>query len=937
MLHLNLFLLALPLLNTCLQHIFQPAEAITFHQPEEKPKANSADYLQILDEFKIHTVIRPQVQHGRTKRSLLTTLDATNGLHAPHISLSYTHEGQRITIDLQRNDRLLPDNHFLRTQNSSSGAETAGHVVRHFTKTEVDLCHYQGHIRGRPNSMVALSTCEGALNGLVFDGRQTYFIHPHIHGSGRLEDDHYLLKQADMHPTNATCGYDSHKDDHSHDHEDNELGAEIPALPLPLDGGEFQRTLLRSRRQADDSSQLIRGPYNANKHSSYVELVIVVDNKVYKNFQENARKVHQHCKTLANIINSLYVPLNIFVALVGVVIWNESNEITFSKDSDATLENFLSYRRKKLMVQHPNDNAHLLTMETFDGGVVGKGRIGSFCTYESSAGLSVQKSANPAVVATTMAHEMGHNFGMTHDSPNCDCPDKQCIMGASSTSFIPVNWSRCSINQLTISFSQGLDYCLRNKPERLLESPTCGNGFVEPGEQCDCGLPEHCENACCNAKTCMLHANASCATGECCDLTTCRPKLAGSACREEENECDLPEYCTGESEYCPADVFRRDTEPCDGGKAYCFQGTCRSHSSQCRTLWGPTGQNSEHCYNNNTEGTRLGNCGYNRLSNTYLPCEEQDVKCGMLHCDHLNDRLQFGVESAAVLSDYYIIHQRKTVRCRPSLVDLGLQTIDPGLTPNGAKCGENKMCVHQRCLEVAEIRQQGIGTPCPDDCSGNGICNSRGHCHCDVGFGGESCSKAGSGGSPDSGPVMDPNESLGLTIILCVVLFFLLLAMIGFCCLCLCYKKGMLTRGKLSQNMYVSTSSFSIGMKGSNILASSSTTAKNPARTAPPPPTQPPVVVFNTASATNTDMHANPDAVHQIHNQPLSVPRSPRLFLPSSFSSTNNNTELLNKNGETQGRNLVITAPLLHATTNPLTLSEGVQFIQSDPTKRIHK
>ncbi|XP_039232745.1 disintegrin and metalloproteinase domain-containing protein 12 isoform X3 [Drosophila yakuba] len=853
MLHLHLFLLPLLLLNTCLQqHILQPAEATAFHQSEgEKPKGKpsrgtalpasevtdpirsscdspATDAHPVLDEFSTHTVIRPQVQHGRTKRSLLTTLDATDGLHTPQISLSYTHEGKRVTIDLQRNDRLLPDSHFLRSQNASRGA-TPGHVVTTFTKTEVDLCHYQGHIRGQPDSVVALSTCDGALDGIVFDGRQTYFIHPHVGSRGRLQDDHYLLRQTDMHPTNATCGYDSHRDNHSHDYEkadeDNGLGGGIPSLPLRLDGGELTRTLLRKRRQADDSSQLIRGPYNANKYSSYVELVIVVDNKVYKNFQENTKKVHQYCKGIANIINALYVPLNIFVALVGVVIWNESNEIEFSSDGDVTLRNFLNYRSTKLVLDHPNDNAQLLTKENFAGGVVGKALKGPICTYEYSGGVSMQHSPNPAMVATTMAHEMGHNFGMEHDTPECHCRDEKCVMAASSTSFIPVNWSSCSIDQLTIAFSRGMNYCLRNKPERLFESPTCGNGFVEPGEQCDCGLPEHCENACCNAQTCMLHSkNATCATGECCDLTTCRPKIAGSACREAENECDLPEYCTGESEYCPADVFRRDTEPCDGGQAYCFHGTCRSHSNQCRTLWGPTGDNSEHCYNKNTEGTRLGNCGYNRLNKTFLRCEEQHVNCGMLHCIHLNERLEFGMESAAVLSHSYISHDRKIVACRTALVDLGLQTTDPGLTPNGAKCGTDKMCVDQRCLPVATVRQTGMGKPCPEDCNGNGICNSRGHCHCDVGFGGEACSKAGSGGSPDSGPATDPNGSVGFKRFLYVLFFFVLPVVAIFWFLYHCYKNGMLTRGKLADNILKSSG-------GSKPI----TTRTNQNGTGPPP------------------------------------------------------------------------------------------------------
>ncbi|KAH8386000.1 hypothetical protein KR200_012172, partial [Drosophila serrata] len=764
-----------------------------------------AKHSPALEEFSTHTVIRPQVQHGRTKRSLPTTLDATDGLHTPHISLSYTHEGRRVTIDLQRNDRLLPEHHFLRYQNSSraaTGGSHGGHVVRNFTKTEVDLCHYQGHIRGQPDSVVALSTCDGALDGIVFDGRDTYFIHPHVDSTGRLQDDHYLFRQADMVPTNATCGYDSH----SHDHEEavvpNGIGDdESPLLPHRLDGNEFQRTLLRKRRQADDSSQLIRGPYNANKYSSYVELVIVVDNKVYKHFQESAKKVHQHCKNLANIINSLYVPLNIFVALVGVVIWNESNEIEFSSDGDVTLRNFLNYRSTKLVVDHPNDNAQLLTKETFAGGVVGKALKGPICTYEYSGGVSMQHSPNTAMVATTMAHEMGHNFGMEHDSDDCKCPDEKCVMAASSTSVVPVSWSSCSIDQLTIAFSRGMNYCLRNKPERLFESPTCGNGFVEPGEQCDCGLPKHCTNACCNAETCMLHSNASCATGECCDLATCRPKMAGSACREAENECDLPEYCTGESEYCPTDVFRRDTEPCDGGQAYCYHGNCRSHSNQCRTLWGPTGDNSEHCYDKNTLGSRLGNCGYNRLNKTFVSCPAEHVNCGMLHCIHLNERLEFGMESAAVLSHSYISHDRKIVACRTALVDLGLQTTDPGLAPNGAKCGDDKMCVDQRCLPVATVRQKGMGMPCPEDCNGKGTCNSRGHCHCDVGFGGESCSRTGSGGSPDSGPATDPNGSVGLKKFL-KVLFFYVLPMVFLCWLLFHgYKNGWFARGKLADNI----------------------------------------------------------------------------------------------------------------------------------------
>ncbi|XP_058977913.1 disintegrin and metalloproteinase domain-containing protein adm-2 isoform X2 [Musca domestica] len=769
-------------------------------KPETQSATFSATTTNVVDDFSTHSVIYPKIHHARHKRELRHTLD-TDGLHVPHITLTYHHKGQRILIDLKRNDNLLPDEHFLRYQNSNA---THGHVVQNFTKTEVDLCHYQGTIRDMPQSYVAVSTCNGGVNGVIFDGIDTYFIHS---GSdGQLEDEHLLFRHSDF-TKNATCGYDH---DHQHEKEDflqKVADNKVPHVANHIDGAEFNR-ILRYKRSYDDDNNMIRGPYNSNKHSSYVEIVIVVDNKAYKSFNENMKKVHQHCKDLANIMNALYVPLNIFIALVGVVIWNESNEIEITPDADITLRNFLNYRRTKLVLEHPNDSAQLLTKIKFEKGVVGKAFKGPICTHEYSGSVNVEHSPIVGVVATTMAHELGHNFGMEHDSSDCTCQDEKCIMSASSTSVLPVHWSSCSIDQLNMAFSRGMNYCLRNKPTKLFDSPQCGNGFVEPGEQCDCGMPAYCENTCCDPYTCMLHANASCATGECCDLATCRPKMAGTQCRNSENECDLPEYCTGESEYCPQDVFKRDTEECDGGQAYCFQGNCRSHSYQCRVLWGPTGENSEPCYAEmNIQGKRGGNCGYNRLNNTFIPCEEEHALCGMLHCRHLNERLEFGMETAAVLSHSFITHDKDIVPCRAALVDLGLQSTDPGLTPNGAKCGQDKMCVNQKCLAIEQLRLSGMGRECPEDCNGNGICNSKGHCHCNIGFTGPTCKMPGPGGSVDSGPATNPNSHQAFQRFMYIFFFAVLPFMAAFCLfMYYCRHHPFFAGGKLAENIIKSAS-----------------------------------------------------------------------------------------------------------------------------------
>ncbi|KAL0129837.1 hypothetical protein PUN28_001827 [Cardiocondyla obscurior] len=673
-------------------------------------------------DFSRHTLVRPRVYHGRTKRQISSTNEVE---HADVLTVGFNVDGVERVLDLRLNTDLIPVGYRQLHQHRGT--------YKVHTPSKVELCHYQGSVRDVPDSWVALSTCKG-LRGVIFDGENLHHIHPEDES---LDSAHYFYKHSDL-IANNTCGYEGTS----------------PHDVLPRDHHEIKK-FSRHKRAAE----IIRGPYNANRQSRYVELVLVIDKKEYTALGENLDKVHQHCKDIANIINALYMPLNIFIALVGVQVWSESDEIPLSPNGDTTLSNFLRYRREKLVQDIPNDNAQLLTRITFDGGVVGKALKGPICTYEFSGGVSMDHSNVVGLVAATVAHEMGHNFGMEHDGPDCGCPEEKCIMASSSGSSGPTHWSTCSLEHLALAFEHGMDYCLRNKPQKLFDSPICGNGFVEPGEQCDCGLKENCDNPCCNVTTCMLHSNASCATGECCDLKTCRPKTAGTECRSAEHECDLPEFCTGQSEYCPSDVFKMDGETCSVGKAFCYQGSCRTHDDQCKLLWGPTGWSSDtQCYEMNNRGTKNGNCGYNRIESSFIKCNDENLLCGMLHCKHLNERLEFGMESVATLSHSFINNGGKIIPCRSAIVDLGLNQVDPGLAPDGAKCAPGKMCVNQKCMSVADLRASvSTGKACPNNCNGNGVCNSLGHCHCNRGFRPPDCLQPGVGGSEDSGPADDPN------------------------------------------------------------------------------------------------------------------------------------------------------------------------------------
>ena len=81
-----------------------------------------------------------------------------------------------------------------------------------------ELCHYQGKIRGNADSWVAVSTCDGGLHGVVFDGREMYHVEKagggaavasadkmRENGDGdnaanaRRENAHFLYCQSNLH------------------------------------------------------------------------------------------------------------------------------------------------------------------------------------------------------------------------------------------------------------------------------------------------------------------------------------------------------------------------------------------------------------------------------------------------------------------------------------------------------------------------------------------------------------------------------------------------------------------------------------------------------------------------------------------------------------------------------------------------------------------
>ncbi|CAH0721238.1 unnamed protein product, partial [Brenthis ino] len=694
-------------------------------------------------QFVRHKVVTPVLHHARTKRLITSTMD-TNGMHHPEVTMKIDMDGQEHVLDLRINTDLVAGDYVI-------GYQKDGETVLYKPSIEeLDICQYSGTVRDRKGSWAALSTCHG-VRGIIHDGKQTRYIEP---VGNNIDSTYYFYDHFDL---KENLKFES-------DEDINKIN--VLDLIIKEDRRKEKNALSRHKRDSTIAEKIkLKGPFNSDQFSRYLEIVLVADNNLYKKHGENITNVHEYLKNIANIVHSLYAPLNIFVALVGVVVWNERDEIVIQANIDTVYTNFLHYRKNKLLFTIPNDNAQLVTSSIFENAVQNRAFQGTICTSSYSGGVNSDHKQAANILALFITHSIGHNLGLKHDDEDCLCEDEACIMNPIFSTRLITHWSSCSFLDLASNFDRGLDYCLRNKPKSLFGSSTCGNGFVESNEECDCGAnaTELC-GRCYNIETCLMRSNATCAVGECCDPWTCQRKERGTICRTAANECDLPEYCDGNSGDCPDDVYKMDTTPCSNDTAYCVNGSCSSHTDRCQLLWGPTGKMSDaKCYISNIRGDVYGHCGYQTADpdnkSMYNPCDQQDMFCGLLQCEHESENLQFGMGWTAVLRVMFIFNKdsssgKNVSKCNTANIDMGVP--DVGLVPDGAKCGEEKMCLSQKCVSIAPIRENIAklkNSVCPSNCSGHGVCNSKGHCHCDFGFIPPLCEPFFSG-SIDSGPVL---------------------------------------------------------------------------------------------------------------------------------------------------------------------------------------
>ncbi|XP_018421288.1 PREDICTED: zinc metalloproteinase-disintegrin-like crotastatin [Nanorana parkeri] len=607
-----------------------------------------------------YEVVFPEKIHSWHKRDI-------ESKYPDRVQYKLPVEGKPVHLYLEKTEGLLSENYTETTYLNDGTRVTT-------SPENLDHCCYQGHTKQDVDSLVSICICNG-LSGVIHTRNRRFLIEP----LNQTDDGEHAIYE-DKEETPKTCGV--------------------------TNTTWTEGKVLKSSRSGSNAEKL--NFFNSQK---YVQLYLVADKTMFVKYNNSKEDLQKRIFEIINYVNEVYKQIGTFVALIGIEFWDKKDLFEVSTSANINLDRFCTWRKQVLLPRIFNDNAQFITDTDFQGATVGLAFVGTMCSEAHSCGVIQDHSRVAVSVGATVAHEMGHNLGMNHDTSSCNCPADSCIMAPTLSYNTPRLFSPCSITNFQEFIFNRMPACMKVEPSKeFIKSPSmCGNKFTEIGEDCDCGTVKECTNPCCDAATCKFKVTAQCADGECCE--NCKIKKAGTVCRSQKDDCDLADMCNGKSSECPPDRFIYNGHPCNDGQGFCYNGKCPTLESQCQSMWGAGATiGQDLCFGYNRRGTNYGYCQY--IANSYVACGPNDIKCGVLYCSGGGANPAVNGPVASISSCRAVLHAS-------------------GMVQNGTMCAEGMACYNGKCVDINSAFRS---VNCSSSCPGHGVCDHELQCQCQEGW-----------------------------------------------------------------------------------------------------------------------------------------------------------------------------------------------------------
>nr|XP_044635378.1 A disintegrin and metalloproteinase with thrombospondin motifs 12 isoform X7 [Equus asinus] len=263
-----------------------------------------------------------------------------------------------------------------------------------------------------------------------------------------------------------------------------------------------------------------------------------------------SENVESYILTIMNMVTGLFhnpsIGNAIHIVVVRLILLEEEEQgLKIVHHAEKTLSSFCKWQKsinpKSDLNPAHHDVAVLLTRKDICAGVnrpcetLGLSHLSGMCQPHRSCNIN-EDSGLP--LAFTIAHELGHSFGIQHDGKENDCEpiDRHPFIMSRQFQYnpTPLTWSKCSKEYITRFLDRGWGFCLDDIPKKKgLKSKIVAPGVIyDVHHQCQLQYGP-------NATFCQEVENV-CQTLWCSVKGFCRSKLDAAA---DGTRCGEKKWC----------------------------------------------------------------------------------------------------------------------------------------------------------------------------------------------------------------------------------------------------------------------------------------------------------------------------------------------------------------------------------------------------------